>query len=218
MAITEVSKGSSNPSSPASTSRLLLCGALAPVAFWATTVICGLVLGDYNHLSMIVSDLGAIGTPSRFPFTAGLVSCSILSVLFIVGLRRVCQRLKLSTVPVWIIVTHAFSIAGAGIFSLPLPLHGILGMPSIALILSPLTALLLWPRAHAPSHVRVMACLSFAIMSLGFLAFAPTILGALPGLKQRFFHAGWSIWFVYLSVGFTRAIKDIQVEPRSLPA
>ncbi len=218
MATTEVGNGSSNHSSQASTSRLLLCGVLAPVAFWATTVICGLVLGDYNHLSMIVSELGAIGTPSRFLFTAGLVSCSILSVLFIIGVRRMCERLKLSTIPVWIIVTHAFSIAGAGLFPLPLPLHGILGLPSLALILSPLTALLLWPRAHSLSNVRVMACLSFAIMSLGFLAFSPTILGALPGLKQRFFHLGWSIWFIYLSVGFIQAIKDNQVEPRPLPA
>ncbi len=218
MANTEFSNESSSHSSQASTTRLLFCGLLTPLVFWATTIICGFVLGNYNHFSRMVSELGTIGTPSQFLFTAGLVSCSILSVLFIFGLRRICQRLKLSTLPVWIIFTYSFSIAGAGLFPLPLRLHGILGMPSIALVLSPLAALFLWPRAHSHSNLRVMAYFSFAIMSLGFLAFFPTILGSLTGLKQRFFHVGWGVWFIYLSVSFTQAIKDKQPEHRSLHA
>lgn len=216
MAKTESSKESSNGSSQASTTRLLLCGLLTPLLFWATTVICSLVLGDYNHFSMMVSELGTIGTPSRFLFTIGLVSCLILSVLFVFGLQRICQHLKLSTLPVWIIFTYSFSFAGSGLFPLPLPLHGMLGMPSIALVLSPLTAMLLWPRVHSPSNLRVMACFALAIMSLGFLALSPADSDALLGLKQRFFHVGWSIWFIYLSVSFTRAIKDKQLEPRPL--
>jgi len=218
MANTEFSSESSNHSFQASTIRLLFCGSLTPLVFWTTTVICGLVLGDYNHFSRMVSELGTIGTPSQSLFTTGLVSCSILSLLFIFGLRRTCQRLKLSTLPVWLIFSYSFSTAGAGLFPLPLRLHGILGMPSIALVFSPLTALFLWPRAHSPSNLRAMACLAFAIMSLGFLAFSPTILGSLPGLKQRFFHVGWGVWFIYLSVSFTQAIKDKQPEPRSMHA
>jgi hypothetical membrane protein len=193
----------------ASTLRLLYCGALTPLAFWATTIICGFVLGDYNHLSRMVSELGTMGTPSQFLFTAGMVSCSVLSVLFVIGLRRTCQHMKLSTVPVWAILSYSISIAGAGLFPLPLRLHGMLGMPSVFLILSPLTALVLWPKPHAPAHLKVMASLAFAVMSLGFLAFAPSILMSLLGLKQRFFHLGWSVWFIYLSVSFIKAPEPI---------
>ena len=31
-------------------------------------------------------------------------------------------------------------------------------------------------------------------------------LGAWPGLKQRFFHLGWSLWFLYLSHGFSGSL------------
>ncbi len=207
MVKTEFSGASSTFSSQASTIRLLYCGALTPFLFWTTTVICGFVLGDYNHFSRMVSELGTIGTPSQFLFTAGLVSCSILSVLFVFGLLRTCRITKLSTVPVWLILTYSISIAGAGLFPLPLRLHGILGLPSILLFLSPLTALLLWSKAHSPSNLKAVACIAFAIMALGFLAFFPSILSSSVGLKQRFFHLGWGVWFIYLSVGFIEAMK-----------
>ena len=197
----------------ASTLRFLYCGALIPPVFWATTFICGFVLGDYNHFSRMVSELGTLGTPSRFFFTFGLVSCSILSALFIVGLRRVCENTKLSTVPAWLILSYSISIAGAGLFPLPLRLNGILGMPSILLVLSPLTALLLWPGKHSPSNLKIMACFALVIMALGFFAFFPSILSSLPGLKQRFFHLGWSVWFLYLSVSFTEILKGAALMP-----
>ena len=218
MVKTEISDASSTFSSRASTVRLLYCGAPIPFVFWATTVICGFVLGDYNHLSRMVSELGTIGTPSQLIFTGGLVSCSFLSVLFIFGLLRTCRIMGLSTVPVWLILSYSISIAGAGLFPLPLRLHGILGMPSILLVLSPLTALFLWPKAHAPSNLKVMAFVAFAIMSLGFLAFFPSILSSTIGLKQRFFHLGWGFWFVYLSLGFIKAIKGKQREHVSVHA
>jgi hypothetical protein len=41
-------------------------------------------------------------------------------------------------------------------------------------------------------------------MSIGFSAFMPEILSNYPGLKQRVFHAGWSVWFAYLGYIFTR--------------
>jgi hypothetical membrane protein len=184
--------------------------------FWTTTVVCGFVLGDYNHFARMVSELGALGTPSRYLFSVGLVSCSVLSVLFIVGLRRVCRQAKLSTVPVWLILTYSISIAGAGLFPLPLRLHGMLGMPSVFLVLSPLAAMLLWPKTQSPSHLTAMACIAFAVMSLGFLAFSPSILGSLAGLKQRFFHVGWGVWFLYLGTGFINTLKGWQREHASL--
>lgn len=218
MADTNHRMTTSDHSSQASTIRLLYCGASAPFVFWVTTFVCGFLLGDYNHLHQMVSALGTIGKSSQFLFTAGLVVCSTLSVLFIFGLKRICQRTMLSTIPVWLILSYSFSIAGAGLFPLPLRLHLILGMPSILLILSPLAALLLWPKTGFLSHLKAAACISITIMALGFLAFLPAILGPFLGLKQRFFHLGWGIWFVYLSIIFIGTAKGHQRERTSVHA
>ena len=55
-------------------------------------------------------------------------------------------------------------------------------------------------------HIVTMSIVSLLVMALGFLAFMPDFLAEYMGLKQRFFHVGWSIWFVYLSYGFSRLV------------
>ena len=180
-------------------------GAGIPPVFFLTTVVCGLLLGDYNHLTRMVSELGAIGTRTRVLFSAGLLVCAILSLLFVVGLRRACRAIGISDIPTLIILAYSVSIAGAGLFPLPLRLHLVLGMPSVLLILSPVMSLLLWRKARGLPHIVAMSLVALGLMSLGFLAFAPGVLSGYPGLKQRFFHVGWSVWFLCLSWSFARA-------------
>jgi len=182
---------------------LLYLGRLIPIVFFGTTFMAGLMQGNYNHLSRMVSELGTIGTSSQYLFMAGLLVCSALSVLFVVGLYRACKAANLNVLPVILILAFSTSIAGAALFPLPLPLHAVLGSPSILLILSPVLSLLLW-RKKGPRHVVSMSLVSFVVMALGFLAFMPNVLAEYMGLKQRFFHVGWSVWFGYLSCGFVR--------------
>lgn len=183
--------------------QLLYAGMYAPIVFWGTLALCGIRLGEYRHLSRLVSELGAVGTSTQVLFTAGLLLCSALSLAFVIGIHRECRSARISTVPALVILTFTVSIAGAGIYPMPHRLHGVLGSPSVLLLLSPVLAVLLWRRASFLAGLRLFSALSFLVMSLGFLAFVPGILEEYPGLKQRFFHAGWSIWFVYLSVGFS---------------
>lgn len=49
-------------------------------------------------------------------------------------------------------------------------------------------------------------------MALGFLAFMPDVLNNYPGLKQQFFHIGWSLWFFYLSYSFVRLFQNEKVK------
>ena len=204
------------PDRHASTAVLLHLGGVIPLVFAATLVVCGLRLGNYDHLSRQVSELGAIGTPTRFLFGFGLVVCSILSVLFVVGLCRACRRHDISAIPVAPILAFSVSIGGAGLFPLPLRLHMLAGMPSVLLVLSPLLALVLWRNARRLPGMTWPSLLSFLIMSLGFLAFFPSVLSAYPGLKQRFFHAGWSIWFAYLTYRFVSLHDMDRREPTSV--
>ena len=189
-----------------STKYLLYPGIIIPLAFWLTLFVCGFILGSYNHLTRMVSELGASGTSSQFVFASGLILCSILSLFFVLGLYKTCRVFNLSTIPVILILTYSVSIAGAAIFPLPLRLHEIMGMPSILLIFSPLLSLLLWKGKGLSAMNKKIAILSFLIMILGFSVYLPDLLGNYIGLKQRFFHIGWSVWFIYLSYSFLRLL------------
>lgn len=190
------------------TKHWLDAGFAVPVVFFFTTFLCGLVQGSYDHLSRLVSELGTIGTKSQYLFAAGLILSSLLSVIFIVGLLGACRRLRLSAWPVLPIFSFSISMAGAAIFPLPLRMHLIMGSPVLLFLLSPLLGLLLWPQKHRLPCVVEMSVPSLLIMALGLLAYFPDVLASYPGLKQRFFHVGWSVWFVYLSTAFRRALAN----------
>jgi hypothetical membrane protein len=196
-----------------STLCFLYLGGAIPVVFASTLVVCGLRLGHYNHLSRLVSELGALGTPTQHMFSAGLLVCASLSVFFVVGLTRACTTLGISPIPPALVLLFSVSIAGAGIFPLPMRMHFISGSPSALLFLSPLLALLLWPTSLQLPWMRPLAWVSLVVMLLGFLAFLPGALQPYPGLKQRFFHAGWAIWFVSLSYQFSRPVRVASLPP-----
>lgn len=192
---------------------LVIAGLLVPMVFWTTLALCTREAGGYSHLSDQVSELGAAGTATRALFATGLLACSALSLAFVVGSFRACRGAGLSTLPVLVVPAYTFSIAGAAVFPMPHPLHGILGSPSVLLLLSPLLAAVLWRRGRAPRGLLPVSLFSLLVMALGFLVFVPNVLDGHLGLKQRFFHAGWSVWFAYLSVGFLSA-PDRRVDVR----
>ena len=188
---------------------LIKSGFLIPIIFWTTTLICGFILTDYNHATRMVSELGEVGTKTQHIFTVGLVLSSFFSVLFIIGLYKTCKQIGLNTIPILILLTFSFSIFGAAIFPYPLRLHGLLGMPSILLFLSPLMTLILW-KSEMISNIKIFSLLIFIIMSLGFLIFVPNLLTDYFGLKQRLFHFGWTVWFLYLTIIFVKLDKILK--------
>jgi hypothetical membrane protein len=183
--------------------RFVYAGLAAPAVFWATLFICGLRYEGYSHMSNLVSELGSTTAPTRYWFTFGLVMCSLLSLLFVVGLVGKIRRRRDNRAPAFILLTFTFSIAGTGIFPMENTLHGILGMPSALLLLSPILALVFWKDLPFLPRLGFFAFLSLAAFLPGFLVFAEGFLVDQFGLKQRFFHIGWTIWFVYLSLGFS---------------
>ncbi len=183
--------------------KYLYLGYIIPAIFWITLIICGLMTENYNHFVNTVSELGRIGTETQYIFTIGLVICSILSILFCIGLYKTAKDLKLNPSPILLILTFSFSILGAAVFPLPLGLHGILGSPSMFLPLSPLFALILWDNASI-QNIKIGSGLILALMILGFLTFIPNFMDNYFGLKQRFFHFAWTFWFVFLSYKFLR--------------
>lgn len=182
-----------------------LLGALVPLVFWSTLAVCASRLGDYNHLSNLVSELGAEGSETRWLFASGLLICSALSVCFVAALIKICREARINTLPVLLILSFSVSIAGAAIFPMPLRLHDLFGLPFVLMLLSPPLAMLLWRHRSDLVGLRFFAVVSMLFMLAGTLVFFPTVLEGFFGLKQRFMHAGWSIWFTYLSWSFWTA-------------
>lgn len=183
------------------TKLLLYAGLLSPLVFWTTTLICGLMIDDYNHLSGMVSELGALGTRTQFLFTTGLILSSILNIFFVTGAYKMSKKLKISIIPIFFLLFYSF-LAGPAIFPMPLRLHGIVGIPFVLIMLAPILSLILWKRYEQILKIRQIAIYSQIIMLLGFLIFLPNILPEYFGLKQRFLYLGWSLWSVYLSYRF----------------
>lgn len=183
----------------------LIIGISIPLVFFIITIICSFILGNYNHLNRMVSELGELGTKTQNIFTFGLVLCSFLSILFIIELYKICKKVGLNAIPVLLILSYSVSVLGAGIFPYPQRLHLLMGMPSILLFLSPLLGLILWKKGLP--NIKLMSILCFLIMLLGFSTYWPDFMSNYIGLKQRFFHLGWSIWFIYLGYGFSHLLE-----------
>lgn len=187
--------------------RLLLAtGYLVPLIFWTTTLVCGFMWPEYSHASQMVSELGELGSKTQQLFTAGLVASALFSAFFNWGLFKACRQMQLNPLPVLFLWFFTFSIGGAGLFPYPLRWHAWAGSPSFLLILSPLLALVLWKAGTVKKHLY-FALLSLFLFALGFSIYFPGLWADFFGLKQRFFHLGWTLWFLYLAVAFGGADK-----------
>jgi len=179
----------------------LLAGIVSPLIFWITLFICGMMLDDYSHLSGLVSELGALGTRSQYFFSIGLVLCSVLNLVFAIQLIVLCRQHKLSVWPAVLLVFFS-ALAGPAIVPMPLPLHGIIGLPMFLFFLSPPAGLILWRNRHPDFNIGIVAIISIIFIALGFLIYSQNLLGDYFGLKQRFMYLGWSIWSTSLTFTF----------------
>lgn len=181
----------------------LYLGFFVPIIFWTTTFVCGLILDNYNHLKWLVSELGALGTPTQYLFTTGLVLSAFLNIFFTIGLWKYCKKSQLSIIPILLLSFYSF-IAGPAIFPMPLKLHSISGLPMPLMMASPLVGLWVWRKEEHLLKFRTVAIISLIIMMSGFLIFFPNVLNEYFGLKQRFLYTGWTLWSGYLSLRFLK--------------
>lgn len=67
---------------------MLLCGVFSPLLYAAADALAGWYWGAYSFRDQTISELGAIGAPSRPLFTALLIPTYLLLVVFGVGVWR----------------------------------------------------------------------------------------------------------------------------------
>ena len=198
---------------PMITQRLLYFGIFTSISFWLNTLICGFIL-DYSLLTRYVSELGAVGTKTQLLFSIGVMTSSILNLVFSIGLYKACKQLNLSILPVFFIVTFSISMFGVSLFPMPLKLHGIFGPITLLLNLAPLSVFFLWKGKERLLEFRVFSILMFALMLLSVIVprFIPSFQTQFPGLVQRLSHLGWSLWYISLSLYCIKQITLCKIE------
>ena len=73
---------------------LLICGILAPLLYAIADLAAGLTAGGYSFRDQTISELGAIGAPSRALFSAILVPSYVLLLGFGIGVWRAGGALR----------------------------------------------------------------------------------------------------------------------------
>jgi hypothetical membrane protein len=186
----------------------LYSGAAAGLLFWITTIVCGSIHGNYDHLSGTVSELGALGTRSQYVFSVFILVVALLGILFFTGLFGSCRELGIPILPVLPIAAHSLSLVGIAFFPQGTDWHPVVGQLSILMVLGPLLAMILW-RGRRFRGILLVSAISLMLMIAALLLVLtnwapPGFRQTHEGLIQRLFHAGWSLWFIGVSIGFTR--------------
>jgi hypothetical membrane protein len=180
---------------------LLSCGWLAPLSFWVLIIIGGFIHGHYDHLRMVVSELGAINTRSELFMSIGEVFVGVICLLFSAGFYRASLEKGLNVLPALSTLAMPVTMAWAAVFPMHHELHGATGPLPLLLNVGSLLAFVLW-RSPDDARLRWLSLAAFGLMGMIFLRFIPQIQANYPGLVQRFYYAGWSLWSVGLGCGF----------------
>ena len=137
---------------------------------------------------------------------------SILNLAFFVGLYHACKELGVPVAPALIIATFLLSIFYVALFSTPLFLHGVFGAITMLMHLAPLLAFILWRKNKQLTKLRIYSLVIFVLLAAqGAIPFIPGLLTDYQGLVARFFHLGWSVWYVLLSFHFVKLAEKNKV-------
>ena len=71
---------------------LLLCGVISPLLYAVADTLAGVLSEGYSFRDQTISELGAVGTPSRPLFAALLVAVYLLFTGFGVGIWKSAQN------------------------------------------------------------------------------------------------------------------------------
>jgi Protein of unknown function (DUF998) len=190
------------------TNPLLCLGILTPLLFWISTIGGGFIHGNYNHLSNVISELGAIGTKSEIFMSISEMLLSVMGIFFFIGFYRASKEIGISVVPAITTLSFSASIFWASMFPLGHELHPALGPIPLLMNLGALSAVILWRGEKQFFPIRLLSLIGFFVMSLIALRFIPSLRGNFEGFIQRLYYLGWSVWFVSLSFCLIILIKS----------
>ena len=181
----------------------LLFGLLAAVIVAAGIAGLGFLVPGYDHVRQTVSEIGALDSPARIPFTLMLCSAAGCLLVFAAGVRSESKKAGHGPMAAYLIICMSLSAAGVGIFAFPHPLHNVFGISETVGYQAPLAFALTW---RADPRSRSLVAISWLFAALVWISLALN-LSALAregmvwaeirpfyGLVQRSLFAVWFAW------------------------
>ena len=185
------------------TNNRLWFGPVAVLLFIVGTFAIGAITPGYSHIRQTVSELGEVGSPGQFAFSALLCLVAVCLVIFASAVARSLSELKCSALPAYFIAAMAFSCAGVGLFSFPHPLHNVFGLSETVGLQAPLVAALVCRSQPRAKRIVVFSVIMYVVVALAFVInliplIRPANLWPLIrpffGVIQRSLFASWFIW------------------------
>ncbi len=196
---------------------LLLCGILSPVLYAVADALAGLRWEGYSFRDQTISELGAIGAPSRLLFSILLIFVSLLLLAFGLGVRRSAAGRRGLRVAGGLLVGLAILALTAGQLvpmrarGTPQGLTGALHLIEGAVWMLILLVTMGFSAGALGGRFRLYTLATVALM-LAFGAWsgldASRIEAGLPtpwvGVRERIFWYGYQLWFAVLAAALLR--------------
>jgi hypothetical membrane protein len=180
----------------------LLFGPLAAILFCLGIGVLGSFVTDYHQVRQTVSEIGEVGSPMRFPFTALLCATAVCLLIFASGMKDASSRAGHSPLGAAFVAVMGICAAGVGIFAYPHPLHTVFGMAELIGYQAPAVLAFTWRRDTQPG----VAWFSWGMYALVMVAIAANLSVLNPrgslwayerpvyGIVQRSLFAAWFLW------------------------
>lgn len=200
---------------------LLLCGVLFPILYAVADALAGLRWEGYSFRDQTISELGAIGAPTRLFFSAFLIPAYLLLVAFGVGVWRSADgRRKVRIAGAMVIAFGAVALA-VGQFVPMRPrgvdqgMAGALHLAEGAVEMIVLFTAMGFAAAALGRSFRVYTLVTIAVV-LVFGAWvgidAPRLAAGLStpwlGVKERVLWYAYELWFLGLAVTLLRHRRE----------
>lgn len=196
---------------------LLLCGVLAPLLYAVADTLAGRRWEGYSFRDQAISELGAIGAPSRPLFAILLIAVYLLFAAFGVGVWKSAAGRRGIRVAGGLLIALGVMALTVGQFVPMQPrgneqgltgaLHLIEGMVAMLLVLAAMgfAAAALGRRFRLYTIASIVVVVAFGAWS-GMDA--PAVEAGLPtpwlGVKERIFWYAYQLWFLVLAVTLLR--------------
>jgi hypothetical membrane protein len=196
---------------------LLLCGILSPLLYALADALAGMLWGNYSFRDQTISELGAIGAPSRVLFSILLIPVYLLLVAFGVGVWQSAAGRRRIRVVAGLLIGFGVLALTVGQFVPMRPrgteqgltgaLHLVEGMVAMLMILAAMG----FAATALDKRFRVYTLATIALMFV-FGAWsgmeAPQIEAGLAtpwlGVKERIWWYAYQLWFSVLAFSLLR--------------
>lgn len=196
---------------------LLACGILSPLMYALADALAGLRSEGYSFRDQTISELGAIGAPSRALFSALLVPAYLLLVAFGAGVRQSAAGRRGLRLAGTLLIAFGVVALTVGQFvpmrvrgseqGLAGALHLVEGMVEMVILLAAMG----FAAAALGGRFRLYTIATIAVM-VAFGAWsgmdAPRVEAGLPtpwlGVKERIFWYAYHLWYIVLALALLR--------------